>query len=144
MLGAESIFKFIENDDSLIQKYETLLRDKKSLEKTKNKPAPDRIVVGDLVIFVNDQTPVIGTSKFIRANGHLALFQVIRKHKPSTNVEIQNLRTGKIIHTDIRKIRKIQINEFISELTAYRYFENLPDFSKFAKTGKLQSDSPFV
>ena len=66
MLGAESIFKFIENDDSLIQKYETLLQDKKSLEKTKNKSTPDRIVVGDLVIFVKDQTPVIGTSKFIR------------------------------------------------------------------------------
>ena len=45
-------------------------------------------------------------------------------------------------HTDIRKVRKIQLNEFISELTAYRYFKNIPDFSKFTKAGKLQSDSP--
>ena len=144
MLGAESIFKFIENDDSIIKKYESIIQQKKEYEKNKNKSKiiPHRFVVGDIVVFLNDQVPTIGTSKFIRANGHLALFQVIKKHKESSNVEIQNLRTGKIVFTDSRKIRKIIINEFISELTAYKYFKNLPDFSKFAKSSTLESEDP--
>ena len=45
---------------------------------------------------------------------------------------------------DMKKIRKIQINEFVSEMSSDQYFRNIPDFSKFTKPGTLETDNPLL
>ena len=42
----------------------------------------------------------------------------------------------------MRKVRKIEFNEFMSKLQAGSYFRNIPDFSKFTKPGIINTDEP--
>ena len=144
MLGAEKIFSFVEQDDTLIKKYEQILKEKREKLKLSNKPKTpnDKISTGDICIFLDETVQAPGLLKVFRPNGYLSLFQVIKKNKLASTLEIQSLRTGQIHSTDLRKIRKLNINEFISELSAQKYFRNLPDFSKFTKKGDLETDSP--
>ena len=45
---------------------------------------------------------------------------------------------------DMKKIREIQFNEFVSEMSSDQYFRNIPDFSKFTKPGTLEIDKPLL
>ena len=45
---------------------------------------------------------------------------------------------------DMKKIHKIQINKFVSEMSSDQYFRNIPDFSKFTKPGTLETDNPLL
>ena len=110
--------------------------------KNKSKIIPNRILLGDIVVFLNETVQAPGLSKAFRPNGYLNLFQVIKKDKHSSTLEIQSLRTGQINTTDIRKVRKIEVSEFISELQAENYFRNIPDFSKFTKPGIIKIEEP--
>ena len=146
LAGAEKIFSFIEQDDKIIEKYIKILKDKRETDKNKNKSKIKhiRISAGDIVVFLNETTQPTGVSSAFQPNGYLNIFQVLRKFKPSSTIEILNLRTGTIHTTDLKKVRKIQINEFVSELTADQYFRNLPDFSKFSKPGILEINEPLL
>ena len=66
----------------------------------------------------------------------------IDKNKNKSTLEIQSLRTGQVHTTDMRKVRKIEFNEFMSKLQAGSYFRNIPDFSKFTKPGIINTDEP--
>ena len=144
MIGAEKIFEYIESNDQLIDKYEKIIKEKREMDKNKNKSKiiPNRILLGDIVVFLNETVQAPGLSKAFRPNGYLNLFQVIKKDKHSSTLEIQSLRTGQINTTDIRKVRKIEVSEFISELQAENYFRNIPDFSKFTKPGIIKIEEP--
>ena len=93
-------------------------------------------------MFLNGTVQAPGLTKVFHPNGYLNLFQVIRKDKQSSTLEIQSLRTGQVHTTDMRKVRKIEFNEFMSKLQAGSYFRNIPDFSKFTKPGIINTDEP--
>ena len=83
--------------------------------KNKSKIKHVRISAGDIVVFLNETVQPAGVSSAFKPNGYLNIFQVLRKFKPSSTIEIINLHTGALHTTDLKKVRKIQINEFVSD-----------------------------
>ena len=90
----------------MIDKYLKVIKEKREIDKNKNKIIPTRILLGDIVVFLNGTLQAPGLTKVFRPNGYLNLFQVIRKDKQSSTLEIQSLRTGQVHTTDMRKVRK--------------------------------------
>ena len=135
MLGAERIFEYVNNDDELIDKFEKERNIKKleNMKKSKLNLRQDTIHTGDMVLFIDNTNPAIGVSKQLSPKLYLELFQVLNKASKSKNYEIISLRTG-LKHTVHKsQIRKININEFISEWKAENYIKKIVNLARFTK-----------
>jgi len=144
MLGAEKIFEFVNNDDEIIDKFEKERNLKKleNIKKSKMNIRPETIHTGDIVLFVDNTNPPVGVSTQLSPKLYLELFQVLRKASKAKNLEIISLRTG-LIHTVHKtQIRKIKINEFISEWKAENYIKKIVNLARFTKPGQNNWNEP--
>jgi len=144
MIGSEKIFEFVNNDDETINKFEKQRNLKKleNIKKSEFNLKPETIHTGDIVLFIDNTNPALGVTKQLSPKTYLELFQVLQKASKSKNYEIISLRTG-LIHTVHKtQIRKIKINEFISEWKAENYIKKIVNLARFTKPGTNNWNDP--
>ena len=114
MLGCTGIFNHVNKDIGAMNKFVKIMDSNSQATRKKSKKAKKlkTIHTGDIVFIEN---PGINTSKEQTTLLKLELFQVLRKNRHAKTIEIISLKTGQKCISNKNLIRKIFVNDFISQ-----------------------------
>jgi len=114
MLGCTEIFNHVNKDIEAMNKFVKIMDSNRqtSRKKSKKTKKSKTIHTGDIVFIEN---PGINTSKERTTLLKLELFQVLRKNRHAKTIEIISLKTGQKCISNKNLIRKIFVNDFISQ-----------------------------
>ena len=114
MLGCTGIFNHVNKDIEAMNKFVKIMDSNSQATRKKSKKAKKlkTIHTGDIVFIEN---PGINTSKERTTLLKLELFQVLRKNRHAKTIEIISLKTGQKCISNKNLIRKIFVNDFISQ-----------------------------
>ena len=114
MLGCTEIFNHVNRDIEAMNKFIKIMDSNSQISRKKSKKNKKlkTIHTGDIVFMEN---PEINTSKGRTTLLKLELFQVLRKNRHAKTIEIISLKTGQKCMSNKNLIRKIFVNDFISQ-----------------------------
>ena len=117
MLGSTKIFKYVNKDIEAMKKFVKIISfdTPETIKKSKLTKKLNTIHSGDIVFLTDDIKSEIDTPKLQPTQLKLELFQVLKKYRKTKTIEIISLKTGQKCMTNKNLIRKIFVNEFISQ-----------------------------